>query len=325
MDKKKKVAKKLNKKVVLLGILILIVILAVIFTCIIISKNSKEKVFGNLANMGLAFSDGNTVYYNKYENGIVKVKSGKEYQITDETAYSINVVGDTIYYLTVSNTNSIDIKSVKTNGDSLKTVKSIRTSISKIYVENGYIYYATTQDSDGIVKINIETQEEERVNFANIKDFVVEKDIIYYVDNSNQICKINVSGSDSQVINGGAKLEKIQVSGKWIYYYDSNENALCKVKIDGSKTKIVSTFVNNEMYNITNKKIYYYDSLNKKICVSPLNGKKSKIITDVQTSKTKINIVNNVIYYLDKSDDETQIYQMYRIKTNGNNTKKIEY
>ena len=56
---------------------------------------------GNYANMGLAVEKDGVIYYNKYEKGIVKVKGGKEYQITDETAYSMTVYNDEIYYLTV--------------------------------------------------------------------------------------------------------------------------------------------------------------------------------------------------------------------------------
>ena len=39
-----------------------------------------------------------------------KVKGKDEYQITDETAYSMTQVDDTIYYLTLSNSNTLDLK-----------------------------------------------------------------------------------------------------------------------------------------------------------------------------------------------------------------------
>ena len=94
----------------------------------------------------LAYEDNNVVYYNKYDKRIVKIKGGKEYQITDESASSITVIGDTIYYLTVSSSNTIDLKSVKTNGDALTNIKTLYTPVSKFYIEDGYLYYITNKD-----------------------------------------------------------------------------------------------------------------------------------------------------------------------------------
>ena len=40
---------------------------------------------------------------------------------------------------------------------------------------------------------------------------------------------------------------------------------------------------------------------------------------------TRINIANGIIYYLDKSADNTQIYQMFRVKKDGKKVKSIDY
>lgn len=314
---------KINRKV--LFVIICVIIVALLITAItsLIKLLSKEKVVGNYANMGLAIENNGVIYYNKYEKGIVKVKSGKEYQITDETAYSINIVDDTIYYLTVSDMNTIDIKSVKTNGDALKKIQTIYTNVSKIYVKDGYIYYATNKDTSGLAKINIETGEETKITSANIQDFVLDNDKIYFTDNVNTLYSITTSGLDLQTL--GNQIKKIQILDKWIYFYDEAENALCKIKKDGSNKKVVSTFINNEMYNVTSKRIYFYDTINRQISSCDLRGKSSKAIVDVKTAKTKINIVNGIIYYLDESKDETQIYQMYRVKENGSKTQSIDY
>lgn len=320
---KKKTNVKINRRVLFILICVIIVVLLITGIAKIIKLLSKEKVVGNYANMGLAIENNGVIYYNKYEKGIVKIKSGKEYQITDETAFSMNIVDDTIYYLTVSEMNTIDIKSVKTNGDSLKKIKTIYTNISKIYVNDGFIYYATNKDTSGLVKINIETGEEIKINSSNIQDFVLDKDVIYFTDNINTLYSITTSGFDLNTL--GNEIKKIQILDKWIYFYDETENALCKIKKDGSGKKVVSTFINNEMYNVTSKNIYYYDSVNREISKCDLKGKTSKAITEIKTPKTKINIVNGVIYYLDESKDETQIYQMYRIKVNGNKTNSIDY
>lgn len=317
--------KKIDKRKIF-GILAILIIIAVLFGIVkIIKIFSKEKVVGNLANTGLAVEKNGVIYYNKYENGIVKVKGGKEYQITDETAYSMNVDGDKIYYLTVSDLNTIDIKSVKTNGDELKKIKTIYSSVSKIYVEDGFIYYVTNKDGTGLVKLNIETEKEEKIISSNIQDFVVDNGKIYFTDNVNILSSASTNGVDLKTIDSSGNIRKFQILKKWIYFYDESEKALCKIKKDGSSKKVVSTFINNEFYNVTSKKIYFYDSVNKQISSCDLKGKTSKKVVSVNTTKPKINIVKGIIYYLDDSQNETQIYQMYRVKEDGGKTKSIDY
>lgn len=328
MNKKNVLSKlKLNKRrVIVLAVLLIICILIIIGICNLFkSLFKKETSFGNLSNLGLVTSNGNITFYNKYEDGIVKVKGNEEYQITDETAYSMKVIDDTIYYLTLSNSNSLDLKSVKTNGDAPTKIKTLSTSTSKFYIEDGYVYYITTQDVVGIAKLSLETNEEVLITVANVHDFVVDGENIYFTDNVGFLHSINTSGKDYKTITKDYNIKKIQVLKKWIYFYNDKENCLCKIKTNGSSVKTVTTFVNNETFNVTNKKIYYFDEVNKQICVTKLNGKKSKAIVSLQSSKTKINIANGILYYLDNSKDETKIYQMYRVKTNGGTTNSIDY
>ena len=281
--------------------------------------------YGNLSNMGLATFDDGNVYYNRYEKGIVKYKGNKEYLITDETAYSINVVGNDIYYLTVSDNNSIDIKTVKTNGDSLRKIKSIYTSVSKIYVQDGYIYYATNKDIDGIARINIETNEETIITTANIQDFQVLEDTIYFTDNINHIYKMALAGVEVKRISEDLRVKQFQILGKWIYFLDEDNGTLNKVRLDGTDKAVVTDKIKNNNYNVTSKKIYFFDAENKKICSINLKGNDFKELVTIKANNTKINIADDNIYYLDESKDEAQTYQMYRVKTSGNQTKKIEY
>ena len=328
MNIKNKLSKlKLNKRRIIV-LIVLAIIVALIFVGIInLFKTifAQNKVVGNLANLGLALESGNVSFYNKYEKGIVKVKGKEEFQITDETAYSMTIIDDTIYYLTLSNSNTLDLKSVKTNGDAQAQIKNLSTSISKFYIEDGFVYYVTNQDSFGIAKLSLETGEEKLVAATNAQDFVLENGIIYYTDNVGFLYSINVDGKNLKTLSKEYNIKKIQVLKNWIYFYNDKEQCLSKIKTDGSKVKQVTTFVTNETYNVTNKKIYYFDEINKQICETGLNGKKSKAIVSLKANRTKINIVNGILYYLDDSQNESSIYQMYRVKTNGGATNKIEY
>ena len=328
MDIKNKLSKlKLNKRRIIVLIVLAIICVLILIGVINLFKLifSEEKPVGNLSNLGLALDSGNMVFYNKYENGIVKVKGKEEYQITDETAYSMTIIDDTIYYLTLSNSNTLDLKSVKTNGDAPTKIKTLTTSLSKFYIENGYVYYVTSQEIFGIAKLSLETNEEKLVTATNVQDFIVEDGIIYYTDNVGFLHSINVDGTDIKTLSKEYNIKKIQLLKKWIYFYNDKDKCLSKIKIDGSKVKTVTTFVTNETYNVTSKNIYYFDETNKQICVTNLNGKKSKPVVSLTSGRTKINIADGILYYLDDSKNETSIYQMYRVKTNGGATNSIDY
>lgn len=328
MDIKSKLSKlKLNKRRIIVLIVLAIIAVFVLIGIINLFKLmfSKEKPVGNLSNLGLVLSDENMVFYNKYEDGIVKIKGKEEYQITGETAYSMTKIDDTIYYLTLSNSNTLDLKSVKTNGDAPTKITTLTTALSKFYIENGYVYYITNQELFGIAKLSLETNEEKIVTAANVQDFIVEDGVIYYTDNVGFLYSINVDGTEIKTLSKEYNIKKIQLLKKWIYFYNDKDKCLSKIKKDGSKVKNVTTFVTNETYNVTNKNIYYFDETNKQICVTNLNGKKSKAVVSLTSGRTKINIANGVLYYLDDSKNEKSIYQMYRVKTNGNATNSIDY
>lgn len=328
MEKKKSKLKfKLTRRRVIVLIIAALLLLLLLVGIVNLFKLifAKEKSVGNLANMGLVVENGNTLFYNKYEDGIVKVKGNKEYQITDETAYSMTVYNDEIYYLTVSSTNTIELKKVKDNGDGLTNIKTLNTTISKFYIKDDYLYYATTNTVNGISKLSLADKTEKTILASSIQDFVLEGDKIYYVDNQGILYSSDLEGSDIEELTKDYNIKKIQVMKKWIYFYDDAENALCKIKVDGSNKKTVATFVNNEMYNVTSKKIYYYDQVNKQICKCDLKGKKSTPIVTIEATRPRISIADGTLYYLDNSKDNTQIYQMFRVKTNGNAAKSIDY
>ncbi len=325
MENKKKL--KLNIRRIIVLSIITIILLLILWGMgkLVLKLFSPEKVVGNYANMGLAVEDGKTVYYNKYERGIIKKENKKETQLTEKTAYSMTIIDDTIYYITVSDSNTIDLNSVKTTGEDVKKIKTLYTAISKFYIENGYAYYVSNKDNIGIYKISLETGEETTVTLSNIQDFVLDKNIIYFTDNVGYLYSIKIDGTDKKTISTDYSINNIQILKNWIYFYDKNENALCRIKKNGSSKSTVATFVNNETYNITNKQIYYFDELNKQICKCDLKGKKSKPIVSLEATRTKINIVNGVIYYLDNSKDDSQIYQIYRVKENGKSANSIDY
>lgn len=304
---------------IVLGILIILVIACVMIFNFIKKDNSN----GNLSNMGLVTEYKGVTYYNKYEKGIFSNKNGNEKQLTEETAYSLNAVDDKIYYMTVADFNNVTIKYFDLKNESIKNVATVYTSNSKFYVDNNYIYYLS--NSSGICRIDLNGENEERIINENIQDFQIYNDKFFYVSN-NQILSANKNGENNVLLNEETFAKKIQVVEKWIYYYNENENSLFRVNFDGSKNEVVSVLVNNETYNISGKYVYYLDENNSKIVRMQLNKtNKCNDVANISVSKTKINIAGNVIYYLDKSIDESQTYQIFRVKNNGKEIQNIKY
>jgi len=302
------------KKLIIAILIILIILLFIIAN----SKRSNEN--GNISNMGLVVTDNGVTYYNKYEEGIFGIKNGQEIQITDETAYSINVVDDKIYYISVEDFNNVAIKSVDTNGQNLKIIKTIYTTISKIYVDNGFIYYCTNETGKGIARVDLNGRNEEVLIPQTVQDFEIYNGEIYYVNNQNQICK------KDNILNTEKIARKIQIVDKWIYYYNQSENALFRLSLDGQRNELVSVLINNETYNVSGKYVYYFDKENLKIARMQI-GKSNKCddVVDLSISKTKINIAEDELYYLDKSNNDSQSYQIFRVKVDGRRAENIQY
>lgn len=326
MNGAKEVKIKLSKRKVMTLIVFIVVLIMINFTFKLIKTINKDRNISNLGNMGLVVEDGKTIYYNKWEEGIVKVKGNKETLLTEETAYSIHIEDDILYYLTVSEDQEILLKSIKTNGDDLKKVKRLYTSISKFYLQDGYIYYATNKNQEGIAKYSLETGEETIITTSPIRDFAVYKDNVYFTDDIENLYVMTTTGIELKRIIASPMVNNFQIQGKYIYFYNTMDEKFCRVDLNGENLEDVSTRIfANTSYNVTSKNIYFFDKETNAISVMDLDGTDVKEIRKINAKKTKINIAGEDLYYLDSSLDPKQAYQMFRMKSNGNNSKEIKY
>lgn len=313
------------KKVVRISAIVGVIIVVVLVISKIIGKQQNREN-GNVSNMGLVLEHQGTTYYNKYEKGIFAVKGDTETQLTDETAYSLTFYDDKIYYMTIADFNQVVIKYVDLKNGNVRNVATIYTSISKFFIEDERIYYFTNHSENGICKMDLNGENETIVVAGNIQDFQVSEKEIYYINEENQICRWKLKSGESVALNEAAKAKKMQVVEEWIYYYNEFENALFRVSKNGKKVELVSVLVNHEIYNVCGKYVYYYDKNTSKIARMQLKkSNKCENIVDIAVSKTRINVAGDVLYFLDQSKDESQNYQIYRIKINGEKMQEIEY
>lgn len=312
-----------------LKVVCIILVITTVFGIIIKKVTKKSIEISNFSNLGLVVEKNeNEIYYNKYKTGVYSYINGNEEKICDDNAYSLNLVGNKIYYITIKELSNILVKEVDLNNNKVSNISKIFTSIAKIYADKNYIYYVTNQNHGGIARINIKTKEEQIILEEKIIDFEVDfynKKIIY-INSESKICSVNLSGTKTKVLSEKAKTNKFQIVDDWIYYYDINENALFRINEKGKKTTLISTLVSNNTYNVHKKFVYYFNPEDKTIRRMQI-GKSNKveILANLNIEKTRINIGGNELYFLDSNEEKDQVDQLYRLKLDGNPTERLKY
>ncbi len=328
MAKKNDITEDIKSKNVIMSLLLIVLVIICSMIISILTKvpKSNEITWGNLSNLGLVTEDKDAVFYNKYNQGIYKVKNKKEEQITDELAYSMQIKDDWIYYLTTTGDSYSYIKMIKTNGKDQTILKRISTSLNKFYIDGDYLYYTSNLSNTGIVKLNLNTREEINIAKGNIKDFSLVNGIMYFSDDLGGLYSVKEDGTDSKIILSNIDITEFQIYKDTVYYYNQGEDNLMYYKLGTEiAPSMISSQVTSYNFNIYNNRIYFYDSLDKKIKSCDLDGKSVKEIVDLRANSTRINLTKDgVLYYLDTRKGSTQ-FQINRIMVNGMNTDLIEY
>lgn len=262
------------------------------------------------------------VFYYKYGVGIIKILDNEEYQISDETAYSMAYKDGYIYYTTPNAVGGIDIRKLSHNGDELTTLVSVSSPSTKMYLVDNYLYYLTTEP-DTISRIDINGENQINLISRGVSDFDISDETIYFTDNYGYLCKVDLNGENYAQITEDILTTKFQLYNGEIYYYQEN-SGLMKFDIEKKSSELVTDRVKSNVYNVTNRGIFFLDIDSMKICKISLNGNSYKELKEINTSNTKINVIGNELYYLDNySEDNTS--RTYRIKINGNESDQIEY
>lgn len=319
MEEKVKKKIEINKIIIAVILCILLVVLLLVLVKCFSEQNFQTN---NDSNMGMVVSGDDYIFYYKYNSGLVKIKDGKEYQIANEQAYSIQYDNGFVYYTTPNSSGGIDIKKVSQNGDKNQVLNSVNSELTKMYVEDGFIYY-TTSNPGTISKMNINGEDSKTILTRNVTDFKVVDKNIYFTDDMEYLYVVDTNGENYKTISEEKNARKFQIVDNFAYYYDEVNKKLVKIDLEKKTKTDVKNNLNSDIYNVTSKGIYYLDSEKSKICFVDLKNKKSKEIADVSTINTKINIVGTNLYYLDTNEDGN--YVTKRIGTNGKTLEEIKY
>lgn len=245
---------------------------------------------------------GDWIYYSS-SDGIYKIKTdgSSSAKIIDESNTStIIVIGDIIYYSTVSDEdNQIHLCKVNTDGSG-KTILGKDNSMSGLNIAGDWAYYVNYHDGQRIHKIKLDGSDATRMKDDNsILQVIIDNGFMYYLTVASGIYKMNIDTLettcivDSSMVNTGMAIPKFNIANNWIYY-SSKDGGLCKIKTDGSG----------------NVKIIDANSLK-----TPISG--GHIIT-------VSNIVGDwVFYYCSVYTSEDIIDYLYKAKIDGSENKPL--
>lgn len=297
----------------------------------ILTNNVYGNMQGNITNYGLAAEQGDWIYYSN--EGLFKInKNGADKQkLSADEPLFINVVGDWIYYLKVSENQNESNRIYKIRTDGTGKTKITDDICFYFTVAGDWIYYMnfTSPEGEGIYKIRTDGKLNTKLVDANYAyDINVSGDWIYYSlgeyyeDVQSEINRIKTDGTGTQRIyncDSDSGFIGTIVSGDWVYFMDAKPNDaeddliyhIYKTKKDGSgkADMVVEDEVLN--YNVYGGWIYYLsDEEEPKLYKIKTDGTEKTYLNAGGT--VLINIAEDWIYYLSQSDG-----RLYRVKIDG--------
>ncbi len=215
--------------------------------------SSKTRIVGDIYCRNMIVI-GDIIYYVGDSN-----KEGKEYLCKintdgsentvlnkEDQIFGLNIVGNWAYYINES--DNFKIYKMKLDGSS--KMKVIDDTARQILLDNGFIYYST---SNGIYKTKIDNLETVNIvdEYNTSKSFNIANDWIYYQSKDGCLHKVKIDGSGNSTLIDIEKLDfgfgasiitTPNIVGNWIYYHcctmvDVGDAVrwLYKGKIDGSQ------------------------------------------------------------------------------------------
>ena len=190
---------------------------------------------------------------------------------------------------------------------------------------DGWIYFLGTEDgkTDGIYKIKANSNKTKKISSDYGLYFNKYESDIFYLDmteDNNNIVKINKNGENKEIVIGDVDNAKISIIDNWIYYF--KDNKLYKARTEGTEKQIlIDRTIGN--YVVLDNWIYYSYKNDGKTTIAKIkcNGK-DNIVIDNDASEDFF-IKNNRVYYI-YQDNKNKIYELYSIKTNGQDKKKLK-
>lgn len=301
--------------------------------------NTFGNTQGNLLNHGLVAGQGNWNYYS--DKGIYKERSdGKDrIKIAEDEAWYLNVVGDWIYFVNVSDAYSL----YKVKIDGTQKTKMNSEITSDLNVVGDWIYYIETRriqsssglddytnlwkmKTDGTSKVKIYDNTKIRSGYliGTMSNLYAAPDMLYfnlhqYEGEDNGIYKMDTNGAKMELLNGQCCVYA-NYSQNGIYYRQFGSYDIFRMKYDDSEriqlaeTKKID-YTSSFTMNVAGDWIYFSeDGLYK----MKTNGTAKMKLSDDNCEQ--INVLGDWVYFTDKLNGD----RLYKIKTDGTVRSRVD-
>lgn len=271
---------------------------------------------GNLVNEGFVAEQNGWIYYSDRKALYKEKLDGTEHQkLLEGGAYSIQIIGNTIYYNTPEGATS----KIGTNGGSpQKLSPDIRTG--DLFVVGDWLYL-TDYTNRQLYKMYKDGTQRTLISKDMCHDIVVVGDWIYYNNQlDDKLYKVHISGAQKNLVSNELALG-MNIIEDWIYYYSgSNDNyRLYKMKTDGTNKMLLNTDSCLDI-NVSDGWIYCRKQNNSERALYKMktDGSSLKLLSD--NMPTYINRAGNYIYF-DNGNDKAN---MYRVGVDGTYLKRVD-
>ncbi|MDD5017682.1 MAG: DUF5050 domain-containing protein [Eubacteriales bacterium] len=192
---------------------------------------------------GLLTWQGDWVYLSRPDEGfaIYKMRAdGSDYQrVGDVCGSSLNVIGDWLYYINVS-----DFKPCRMRTDGSMNEKLSDDMCSFLSVSGDYMYYDNGSDDGCLYKVSIDGSESVKLTDGTAMFTCVADGWVYYSEKSAEggLSRVSVDGGEPQHVASGF-LMNYCVAGEWLYYINQDDTyGIRRVHTDGTGDEVLFPF-----------------------------------------------------------------------------------
>ena len=251
-------------------------------------------------------------YQNIYAGYLTKTKGDKvEPFYPYETSEYIRV-GDWIYILEWATVYTKSLSRIKIDGTELGFFDT--ANIGNIAIKDDWIYYTS---SGLFYRMKTNGSQKTKLTTDVVSSFDIHQDSIYYVASAKEngdedIHKANLDGSSNQIILSGS-VWNIDLEGDALFFSrtENEKTSIYRTALDGSN---LSLLIEEAFYiRLVHLDWVYWTKVVDSHCIivrTKTDGSVSEEIATLNSSDTRLELIDEKIYYTDYIDQVEGIHKM---------------
>ena len=281
---------------------------------------------GNLVNHSIVAYSQNWIYYRNTQdsNRLYKAMLNGDYKtkISDDSVVSLNVVGNTLYYI---NEKDNKIYSLKTDGSGRTLI--VNEAAENLIATSQYIFYKSKTDKK-VYRLNVNGKDKKDIILYPVDRFILVKGTIYYsnANDNNKFYRIDINGQNKEILTADSVLS-FAYEKDFIYYVSKTDNCIYSFN---TKTKAIAKVLDTKTeggaltINVKDNVIYYSSKSDGQLYKVNIDGTNKKAIgtekLPTNLEQAKLSVDAGWIYYINAKDEN----RLYAITTEGRGKKDME-